>query len=558
MNDFPRLYAGGALVRLLLLFAALLVLPLPAGADDERLREQIQQRIDVIRAGRELVIGGESIASHQVVPALYEQRGYAPVWTRPESIQQLLKVLEHIDEDGLDPADYHLAALRAMGNASGRGAEDPTRRADYDILLSDSLVRLGYHLLVGKVDPQQLDSNWNMEYTIGNLDTALELASAIDNATVERLVDTLRPQQPLYARLKEALARYRAIAARGGWQPVPPGPALKAGMNDPRVTALRRRLAVTGELPADETGSTLFDDSLQAAVEKFQRNHGLEADGIAGARTLQALNVPVQARIDQIRANLERARWVMHKLPREFVLVDIAGFQVRYYRNGAPVWQSRAQVGKPYRRTPVFRSRITYMEINPTWTVPPTILREDILPRIRRDPDYLRDRNMRVIDRNGNTVAADSIDWSRVTARSFPYMIRQDPGPKNALGRIKFMFPNKHAVYLHDTPHRSLFGRNERAFSSGCIRVEKPWEFAVLLMNEPQWTRERILEIVDSNKTTRVSLPKPVTVVLLYWTVDVDDDGEVVFKEDIYDRDAPVIAALDQPFRFRKGAILDP
>ena len=521
-------------------------------------RDPIRERVERIRAGDTLTIGTETVASVQVLPALYEQHDYAPVWTRSDSIEQLFAALETIDEDGLDATDYHYEALSALRSASATGTLDPVSAADYDILLTDSLVRLGYHLLVGKVDPVELDNHWNMDDTIGDLDTALALAQAIDRGTVDELVERLRPQHPAYARLRGALARYRAIQQRDGWQPVPAGPVLKPGMTDQRVPALRRRLAVTGDLADASSGSTEFDDALTKGVEKFQRRHGLEADGIVGPSTLRALNVPVQDRIDQIRVNLERARWVLHRLPDEYVLTDIAGFRVVYFRNGNLIWQSRAQVGKPYRKTPVFRSKITYLDINPTWTVPPTILNQDILPRLKKDPDYLRKKDMRVLTFDGKPVDERTIDWSLYPGRKFPYMIRQNPGPQNALGRIKFMFPNQYAVYLHDTPSKSLFGRTDRALSSGCIRIENPYEFGVLLLNNPQWDKARILAVVERGKTTTVRLDHPVTVILMYWTVDTNSAGDVVFRNDIYQRDAAVLAALKRPFHFRKSPVLKP
>jgi len=545
--------------RICLLFICLFCTPNLLAAPETGIRDQIRQRVELIRSGNGLLIDGTSIASVQVLPALYEQRDYAPVWSRPDSIDQLFETLETIDRDGLDAADYHYAALsRLRAQVASAGTGDPAPSADYDILLTDSLVRLGYHLLVGKVDPVELDNNWNMDETIGDLDTALALAQAIGKGTVNELVNSLRPQHAVYSELRAALARYRDIQQSGGWKPVSEGPALKPGMTDIRVLELRQRLSVTGDIPASDPTSTLFDANVESGVKRFQQNHGLEADGIVGKSTIAAMNVPVQDRIDQIRVNLERARWVLHNLPDEYVLTDIAGFGVSYFRNGKVIWESRAQVGKPYRKTPVFRSKITYLDINPTWTIPPTILKNDILPKVKMDPDYLRKKDMRVLTFAGEPVDESTIDWSKYPSERFPYMIRQNPGPKNALGRIKFMFPNKHAVYLHDTPSKSLFGKTTRALSSGCIRIENPYDFGVLLLNSDQWDKDRILATVDTGKTTTVSLDKPVTVILLYWTVNTTEEGDVIFKNDIYNRDAAVLAALQRPFRFRKSPVLKP
>jgi len=543
---------------LVLLLSLAFLSPLQA-ADKNLEQERIRQRVEQIRSGSGLEIEGNQISSGLVLPALYEQRDYTLIWSRQESVNQLFNVLENIDEDGLSPADYHLDKLRELrSRIENAHSSDTGIAADYDILLTDSLIRLGYHLLVGKVDPVQLDSNWNMDQAIGSLDMILQMAQSIDTAMVTELVESLRPQLPVYAALKAALMRYRQIEQQGGWPSVPEGVVLKRGMSDPRVTDIRKRLAVTGELPAAELGSTLYDEAVEMAVELFQRHHNLAADGATGAATLAAMNVPVEDRIGQIRVNLERARWVFHNLSDEFVLVDIAGFQVLYFRGGKLIWRTRAQVGTPFRKTPVFKSRITYLEINPTWTVPPTILNKDILPKLWDDPAYLQKRDMQVIQYNGTPVDASTIDWSLYPGKDFPYLIRQNPGPRNALGRIKFMFPNEHLVYLHDTPSKSLFERSERTFSSGCIRIENPYSFAELLLKSDEWDTEKIVEVVDSKIKISVSLPSPVTVVLLYWTVNAETDEHIVFKKDIYNRDAAILVGLKQPFKFRKNPIINP
>ena len=542
------------LFRILTFLLALAALPAVFAVPSPPERDEIQQRVALIRDGAAVNIRDGQIASVIVLPALYERRDYTPVWTNPQAADQLIDILENIDADGLDSQDYHLSTLQALRTELA-ARPNPVTRAEYDLLLSDSLIRLGYHLQEGKVDPEQLDANWNMTSTLGDLDSILAMSRAIEQAKVPQLIDELRPANPIYTRMKKALAHYRELDAQGGWPPVTDGPTLKPGMSGERVKTLRQRLSASGDLQGDSM-STEFDGDLEAAVKRFQQNHGLTADGIVGPGTLAAMNVPVRARIDQIRANLERARWVLRNLPDSYIITDIAGFRVNYSRNGEMIWSTRAQVGKPYRKTPVFRDTIRYLEVNPTWTVPPTILKQDTLPKIRKDLNYLRNKDMEVLSFSGKSVDPASIDWSQYPAKPFPYLIRQRPGPKNALGRIKFMFPNKHAVYLHDTPSRTLFGRDARAFSSGCIRVQHPFEFAELLLDDPAWTRERLLEVVESRKTTRINLKKPITVLLLYWTVDTSADANVVFKPDIYDRDPMIIKALNSPFRFRDSPII--
>ncbi|MGD8441352.1 MAG: L,D-transpeptidase family protein, partial [Holophagae bacterium] len=287
-----------------------------------------------------------------------------------------------------------------------------------------------------------------------------------------------------------------------------------------------------------------------AAVRSFQIRHGIDPDGKVGPRTVEELNVPVEARIDQLRASLERMRWVFRDLPEDFIVVDIAGFAAHLFRNREEVWKTRVQVGKPYHATPIFKDEMRYIEFNPTWTIPPGILRNETLPAIRKDPEFLALNDMTVVTSSGAVVDPSTIDWAATATGGFPYMIRQEPGPKNALGRVKFMFPNQYMVYLHDTPSKGLFARFERAFSHGCIRTENPLELAELLLADQGWDRRRIDEVIESRRTTRVDLFEPITVMLLYWTAEVGEGGTVFFRKDIYNRDAAVIAGLAEPYRF--------
>jgi murein L,D-transpeptidase YcbB/YkuD len=309
---------------------------------------------------------------------------------------------------------------------------------------------------------------------------------------------------------------------------------------------------MAGEAAASKASlsDTLYDATLEVAVKGFQERHGLTPDGVVGPATLAALNVPIGARIDQIRVNLERARWVMHELKGEFVLVDVAGFDVTYFRDDEAVWTSKVIVGRPYRETPIFKSLITYVVLNPTWTIPPGILVKDKLPVIKRDPGYLQRNRIRVIDAQGREVSPYSVNWGRYSAgRLPPYQLRQDPGEDNALGLVKIMFPNPYLVYLHDTPSKSLFDSDQRTFSSGCIRVQKAFELAELVLGDPAtWNQETLAAAVATKQTRTVNLTKPVPVLLLYWTAQPLANGQLVFRNDIYGRDPPTLAALDGPF----------
>jgi murein L,D-transpeptidase YcbB/YkuD len=358
----------------------------------------------------------------------------------------------------------------------------------------------------------------------------------------------IRPEIDYYDLLKSGLKKYRAIQDVGGWETVPEGPTLKPGMTDQRIPLLRKRLSITGEFEGTLSDSDFYDEDLKAAVIRFQDKHRLEAGGAVGKNTYTALNITVKQKIDQIRVNLERARWVFHKLPSEYIEVDIAGFRAYDFKGTTANWSSKVQVGKPFRKTPVFKSKIKYIVFNPTWTVPPTILEKDILPKIKKNPAYLSKMKISVIDRKGRTVDPNSVNWSKYS-KNVPYTLRQEPGPHNALGRIKFIFPNKHFIYLHDTPSRSLYGRQDRAFSSGCIRVEKNIELAEILLNDPEkWNRQSIQELIDTNKTQRVNLAKPKPVMLLYVTIRLDENDNLIFKKDVYERDPAVLEGLNEEF----------
>jgi murein L,D-transpeptidase YcbB/YkuD len=313
---------------------------------------------------------------------------------------------------------------------------------------------------------------------------------------------------------------------------------------DPRVEVLRARLIAGGYLDASLASGSSYDEPLEAAVKRFQTEQYLPVDGTAGKTTLAALNVSITARIDQVRVNLERARWLLHAMQGTFVVVDIAGYKVSYYRDGQRLWRSRVQVGKPFRSTPIFQAQITYITFNPTWTVPPTILAKDILPKIRKDSGYLAANRIRVLNAKGEVISASSVDWRSPRG----IMLRQDSGPDNSLGRVVIRFPNPYAVYLHDTPHKDLFSSEQRATSSGCIRVENPLQLVQLLFNDPvKWSATAIAAKLQTTATENVTLPTKVPLLLAYWTVDLTDDGRVTFKTDVYGHDAALLKALNTP-----------
>jgi murein L,D-transpeptidase YcbB/YkuD len=420
--------------------------------------------------------------------------------------------------------------------------------AELDTLCTDALLRVGRDLRFGKTEPHGPASEPKDGWASGNPEAVDELVALAASGKVEEALATLRPRHFVYTGMKAALSELRWIQARGGWEPVPPGPMMRRDSVDDRVPLLRARLALEGDYtgPADDT-SRVYDAALEAGVRSFQHRHGLNEDGLVERVTLAALAVPVEHRIDQLRVNLERARWVGHELPAELVAVNVAGARVYLIHGDSVAFETRAIVGADATRTPVFAADMRYVVLNPTWTVPTSIVGE-VLGLARSDPEYLRRQGMRLFDPTGNEVDAAAVDLASYTAASFPFVIRQDPGPTNALGRIKLMLPNPHHVYLHDTPSRGLFAREERLFSHGCIRLEDPLGLVELVLGESEtWNRGTLEAAIATGQTRTISLARPVPVFVLYWTAGVDALGTPHFYADVYDRDAGVLAALDAP-----------
>lgn len=544
MRGIGRLLRMTGVVALLGV-AAGAVAQAPGGGVGERLRERLEQAQEAAAAAPP--VNGVRLADGLM--AFYQRRAFAPAWEAPGRRDALVAALRRLAGDGLDPRDYGVDALARAPAADAAGADDATARADADLRATRAYLTALLHLYRGKVDPRSLDPRWNVEPRDLDGEQGLQAAlAAVDGGRIEDAFAQARPQHPLYGRLREALRRLRAIAAQGGWPAIPAGPTLREGVRDPRVALLRRRLAVdaaAGDAAAPARGGAgedFFDAALAAEVRRFQREQYLDADGAVGPATRAALNVPVQARIAQLRVNLERARWLLHQIRGDFVLVDIAGYGITYFKGAQPAWRSRVVVGRPYRRTPEFKSEITYVTFNPTWTVPPTILREDILPKVRRNPGYLAANRFRALDAGGREVPPERVNWKNPKGIT----LRQDAGPWNSLGRVVIRFPNPYAVYLHDTPHAELFGAGQRAFSSGCIRVERPLELVERLLDDPQrWNRAAIDAAIATGETRTVHLARPVPLLLAYWTVHVLPDGRVAYKPDVYARDAELLHALD-------------
>lgn len=494
------------LLAMLLLAALLLAAASPTRA----------QTAEAIRAEAR---NGHALHEPALVRAVYERRAYTAAWFqdgRPlPAAHALGEALSTAGRHGLDPAAYGATALaHRLGMARAGPHVPPEALAALDVLLTDAFLQYAAHRLHGRVRPASVHPGWTLP--LRSADLAAVLEDALASGDVEAVLATLDPSHAEYDGLREALARYRRLAGHGGWPTLPDGPTLRHGDAGPRVALLRRRLHTTGDLHTAPP-SNRFDDDLDAAVRVFQRRHGLDADGAVGPKTRHALNIPVEARVRQIARTMERWRWLPDSLGPRYVLVNLAGCSLVVVEGEAPVLSMRVIVGTRANRTPVFSARLTEVVLAPYWNVPKSIARGEILPRLAQDPGYLARNHIRRLPGG----------W-----------LRQDPGPANPLGRVKFTIANPYGIGLHDTPARALFERAERLFSHGCIRLESPLALArYVLRAATAWTPRRIEETIARWAETRVPAPDPLPVHVLYWTAWTDTDGGVHFREDGYSYD---------------------
>lgn len=523
---------------LLLFYLSNLTQPIMGQTDRE---ESIRQKVEMLSAGNPIQLLGEPVYCTHLIQEFYQLRGFQSAW-QSSNIDSLLSAIQQAEYHGLNAEDYHFSALTEFY----KEAQSDEEWADLDFLATDAFLLYASHFLNGKVNPETVDSEWKAVRREGNARRQLE--NALANQSIYKTLLSLAPHHMGYLQMSSQLLFYRQIQAAGGWPQIPTGETLKAGMTDSvRIPLLSERLWITGDLK-DSINYITYEPDLMDAVKHFQKRHGLETDGHLGKETLAALNIPVDQRVDQILLNMERHRWITQDLGDHYIMVNIADFMLQVYRDNELMMEKKVIVGKPFRKTPVFSSRMTYLVLNPYWTVPPTVLFNDILPEVIKNPGYLQTKNIKVLTGYGSemsTVDPYSIDWTKLSPNYFPYVLRQDPGATNALGKVKFMFPNKYNVYIHDTPSKELFNRSDRAFSSGCIRVEKPIELtSYLLSSDPKWTDATIKTILESGEEQTIMLKNPVNVHIIYLTSWVQD-GWIHFRKDLYNRDQPVIQALN-------------
>lgn len=524
---------------LLLIILLLLPLQLPAMSLPVEVRQQLELQLTEGPQPPVVWLGGALELDGSLLPAFYRDRDFAPAWIGNTGLTgqalQLIEALRESSEDGLCSDEFRLPFIEPLvqlqhENLAHGVLFDSHYLAIFDLLLSDAFFRYAQALSGGRVPPARLPSL---------------LQKRLARQELPRLLAELVPPQPGYSQLRDQLQGLRELSAYGGWPEIPVGAALRSGDKGERVRLLKKRLLLERDLEAPaawlEEG---FGELTEAGVRSFQERHGLTADGVAGPLTLAELNVPIEERIRQVELNLERWRHAPVDFGPRNIRVNVADYSLKVYEGDEVVMSMPVVVGTPYRKTPTFSAVMSYLEFAPYWYVPGTILREDKLPHIRSNPGWLSAHNYEIVpwgegETGTQRINPLQVDWTQITSENFPGTLRMRPGPWNPLGQVKFIFPNRYAVYLHDTNERQLFSRSDRLYSSGCIRIERPLDLAqYLLEGVAGWDCDKIVAAMSGEETLKVDLPQKIPVHLLYWTAWVDDRQRLQYRPDIYLRDA--------------------
>jgi L,D-transpeptidase YcbB len=458
---------------------------------------------------------------------LYSERKFQPIWSGSAEAQERAslsrQVLTRADEQGLNTADYAIKTVPA-GSAGRRSAED-------DIELTRVVLRYARDVRIGRLPPNAVYGDADLPEQ--KFDPAAALAAALRDGKLSNFFADLPPPHVGYRRLVAGLARYRAIASRGGWPTIPAGVELEFGGGDPRLDLLKARLAA--ESP---DAAPLGENELMAAVKRYQTQQGLAPDGRVGQLTKEMLNIPASERVAQIAANMERWRWLPRMFERRFVVVNVPDQSLQFVEDGVVTLTSRVIVGRPQTPTPIFRASAVAVTANPPWNVPQSIAVKEILPKLKSNPNYLVSQDMILLNGPAGDPAGVHVDWRKLTANNFPYRIQQVPGTMNALGNLKLELPNRFDVYLHDTPGKAAFERAQRALSHGCIRVQQISPLAALALGgDRDAARSTLDAAIGTGTTQQIKLNDPLPIYVLYWTAMAEEDGSVAFRRDLYGRD---------------------
>ena len=546
-TDRRRLRGSGSALSFCLVFAAIGLASCAGTTTMAPSLAIVEDASASARATLKAVLQSAPAPSAQVT-AFYGKRDYRPAWTedsdRQEMAAEVRAVLAHAHEQGLRDEDYLVP-----GDPAARGRD----AARFDIALTQAVLRYARDLRTGRVLPSSVFED--VELPAKSLDTATELNDAIERRSLDAFFADLAPPHHEYRQLVAALARYRAIAEAGGWPELTGANEISLSGRDPRQSALLKRLrAEDAALAAIPNPST---NDLRDAVKRYQTLNGLGQDGRVRGDTLAALNVSAAVRVAQIAANMERWRWLPRQFENRYVAVNVPDQSVQYVRDGAAILTSRVIIGRKSSPTPITRTEIVAAIVNPPWNIPGDIAARDLLPQLKRNPNYLATKHMVITDGPPNDPYGRKIDWRKIVPAEFPYAIQQKPGPETALGAVMLDSPNDFDVYLHDTPNKKRFEEQDREISNGCVRVQQIFPLASLALTDDAMAGLPMLtKAVKAHDTQRVALDKPLPLYFLYWTAIPSQDGGIAFRPDRYGRDATLVAAMSKGLTVAKQASL--
>jgi murein L,D-transpeptidase YcbB/YkuD len=522
-------------------FGFVVVLATAAAAQSEATSSALRERV------KQAVQASTDVAApiHAAIEKHYQDRSFEPMWhkdgKRTDRATALLAALRGLTADGLEPEDYDVSAAEKLLDAS-----TPLDQARGDFLLTRGLVLAAADLSTGRVNANTLDKDMSPVQRKPDYATLLKDGAAHNDP--KAFLDGLMPQGVQYPALKKALVEWREKARTVRYTTVPPVTGLlKPGAVDERIAAIRKRLAETeSDVPEPgPQGANHYDDALVVAVKRYQEQHNLSVDGVIGGKTVFSLNIPIEERVQQIVANLDRRRWAPEIPGDRFVMINAADYSMYFFDEGKVAFRSKVIVGTPKDQTPEISSTLVTFQTNPYWTVPSSIAGEEYLPILRRDPYALQKSNMRIFADWSSDAELDpgSVDWSSINPKAFPYRIRQEPGGGNALGYIFFGFKNKYGIYMHDTASRFLFGEGSRNFSHGCIRLQNPFDFVEAAFKSSAM-KTRVAAVANSGQQASFGFSQTIDIHVTYQTVFADEAGKIQFRDDVYGRDRKVVAAM--------------
>lgn len=540
-------------------FGLMLCLSINAFSQNQLVSGQIRTLIEGDSTYFNIAFDQYPLHSRTALISFYTERSFIPGWSENQQLTcnalELRHLIQNASFDGLLPEDYHLEGLNSFFEKYFSGIPlTPFELAKVDFLLSDAFILYANHIFRGKVHPEHLHSTWEILQKGKEPKVLEKLYLAVSEGNVKKQLFSLQPKFEIYLRMRQSMKKYLELDKKysgKNWNEISVNEPIELLQKSEEIQNIRKRLQFWKDLkpyhmlPGTEN---IYDSVLYQGVKTFQERNGLHPDGVLGKATIEALNKKPKDLIKQVSVNMERLRWLPDTTVQEFILVNIANYALDYINKKDTLLHSNAIVGKTYRKTPVFNGTMSYLVFSPTWTVPPTILENDVIPAVKKNANYLQSKNMRILDFSGNEIPPSSINWSNISGANFKYMVRQDPGPSNALGRVKFMFPNKHNVYIHDTPSRSLFSKEDRALSSGCIRIERPIDLAKLLLSDQEkWTDDLIKKALAEDQERSVSLSRKIPVIILYLTFWTDSRKKEQVRKDIYNRDDELYKLMQKP-----------